>query len=68
MSDKNETYLGDGCYGSFDGYQIWLRVTRNNGDHEIALEPQVFMSLMAYGQRIWQPETPQPDTADTADG
>lgn len=37
----NETYLGDGLYASFDGYQITLRAPREGGDHYVALEPSV---------------------------
>jgi hypothetical protein len=31
----HETYLGDGLYASFDGWQIRLRAPRENGDHEV---------------------------------
>lgn len=41
-------YLGDGVYGSFDGYQIWLRAERDGMTHEIAIEPEVLASLNAY--------------------
>ena len=34
----NETYLGDGLYASWDGYQIRLRAPRDGGDHEVFLE------------------------------
>ena len=30
-----ETYLGDGLFVSFDGYQVRLRAPRENGDHEV---------------------------------
>ena len=33
-----EVYLGDGLYTSFDGWQIRLRASRENGDHEVFLE------------------------------
>jgi hypothetical protein len=35
---QHETYLGDGLYASFDGYQVKLRAPREGGDHEIFLE------------------------------
>jgi hypothetical protein len=35
----NETYLGDGLYASFDGWQICLRAPREDGDHKVYLEP-----------------------------
>jgi hypothetical protein len=37
-----ETYLGDGVYASFDGYQVWLRVDDGS---RIALEPEVMANL-----------------------
>jgi hypothetical protein len=53
MSDKRatipeqnkESYLGDGVYISFDGWQIILRAPRETADHYIALEPQVYAAL-----------------------
>lgn len=45
-----ETYLGDGVYASFDGYQIWLRVDDGS---RIALEPGVYASLVAYRDKIY---------------
>lgn len=38
MKVTDETYLGDGIYASFDGYQIKLRAPRENGDHEIYMD------------------------------
>lgn len=39
MSGNNETYLGDGLYGSFDGYQFKLRAPHSDGgDQEIYLD------------------------------
>lgn len=43
-----ERYLGDGVYASFDGYQIWLKVARDYGKQEIALEPPVYAALLRY--------------------
>ncbi len=43
---SRETYLGDGLYAWFDGYQIWLRAPRADGHHEVALEPRVFSALI----------------------
>lgn len=40
-----EAYLGDGLYASFDGFNIGLRAPRLDGDHYIALEPQVYQAL-----------------------
>lgn len=35
---QHETYLGDGLYASFDGWQVKLRAPRENGDHVVFLE------------------------------
>lgn len=47
MSDR-ETYLGDGLYASFDGWQIQLRAPRMDGDHVVYLEPPIWKALMRY--------------------
>lgn len=49
---RNRTYLGDGVYASFDGYQIWLETDREFGTHCIALEPPVFASLIKYEKEV----------------
>jgi hypothetical protein len=38
---QHETYLGDGLYASFDGWQVKLRAPREGGDHEVFLEDGV---------------------------
>lgn len=45
---KIETYLGDGLYASFDGYQICLRAPRPVGDHVVFLDPSVVKALLDY--------------------
>lgn len=45
----DETYLGDGVYASFDGYQIWLRI--DNGS-KIALDASVFAALIRFQEGI----------------
>lgn len=45
------TYLGDGVYASFDGYQIWLAV----GDHRnqvVAIDPDVYEKLVKFVDNI----------------
>ena len=42
---KDETYLGDGLYVGFDGWQIVLRAPREHGDHFVALDPSVWQAL-----------------------
>ena len=44
----SETYLGDGLYVRFDGFQIELRAPRLGGDHFVALEPAVYQSLQRW--------------------
>ena len=48
----NETYLGDGLYASFDGWMITLRAPRENGDHWVGLEPQVYAALLQFVEGI----------------
>jgi hypothetical protein len=43
-----ETYLGDGLYASFDGWQIQLRAPRDDGDHVIYLDPDVLRAFQHY--------------------
>lgn len=52
--ENQETYLGDGLYVSFDGWQIRLRAPRDGGDHFVALEPEVWRALRRWidGYRV----------------
>ena len=43
----NATYLGDGVYVSFDGYQIWLDTRAQFPVNRIALEPEVYRGAFA---------------------
>ena len=54
MSDesKDKCYLGDGLYATFDGWQIILRTPRNNGEHWVALDPEVFTTLVHFANGI----------------
>lgn len=48
-----ETYLGDGVYASFDGFQIWLRTVRSDGiQHRIALDDATFVALKTFAEEI----------------
>lgn len=49
---ESKTYLGDGVYASFDGYQIWLHAERDHDSHDIALEPETLQALNAFDKRI----------------
>jgi hypothetical protein len=60
MSEK--TYLGDGCYASFDGYAIEL--TTENGistTNRICLEPEVYLALVRFRDRIFGDAQPAAD-------
>jgi hypothetical protein len=47
-----QRYLGDGVYGTFDGYQIWVNAERDGFIHRIALEMQVLSELRLYMEEI----------------
>lgn len=49
--EKENTYLGDGVYASFDGFQIWL-ATGHHKNNVVALEPAVIDNLFAYKQML----------------
>lgn len=49
-----KTYLGDGVYAEFDGYQIWLEAQSEYAVMRIALEPAVFDNLCQYVEKINQ--------------
>lgn len=52
-----ETYLGDGLYASYDGYQLYLRAPRAEGDHTVALEPYTWLALLKYANEVLGRET-----------
>lgn len=58
---NEESYLGDGVYASFDGYQIWLRAD----DNHIAVEPAVWQRLKEYVHEIGR-RTGEGELVDTA--
>ncbi len=47
MSER-ETYLGDGLFASFDGWQVRLRAPRDNGDHEVFLEQSTLQAFLEF--------------------
>lgn len=47
-----ETYLGDGLYVSFDGWQIRLRAPREFGDHVVYLEPIILDKFITYVKEV----------------
>lgn len=50
-----ETYLGDGLYASFDGWQICLRAPREDGDHVVYLDQQIWKALGRVADEYWNP-------------
>ena len=48
---NKETYLGDGLYASFDGFQIVLRAPRETGEHFVALEPSIYSAFVEFAAR-----------------
>jgi hypothetical protein len=48
----NDTYLGDGVYASFDGYQIWLDTRGQSPVNKIALEPETLDALNKYAEKL----------------
>jgi hypothetical protein len=46
------TYLGDGVYASFDGFNINLHVGAHNNPAFVAIEPEVLRSLLQYAKTI----------------
>lgn len=51
VDGAQETYLGDGLYASFDGFQFCLRAPRVGGDDVVFLEPSVLDAFTAYVER-----------------
>ena len=51
---EKKTYLGDGVYSEFDGYQIKLTVENGSEypEHTIFLEPEVVEKLLQHISRI----------------
>lgn len=43
-----DTYLGDGLYASFDGYQIRLYTVRVDGTHEVFLDDHVLAQFETF--------------------
>lgn len=47
------TYVGDGLFAEFDGYQIWLIANDGDRDHQrVALESSVYDALKRYAQQV----------------
>jgi hypothetical protein len=46
------SYLGDGLYAEFDGFQIRLWCDRGDSIHEVYLEPDVVAEFLRYIERL----------------
>jgi hypothetical protein len=55
---REESYIGDGVYASFDGWYVWLYTDRETGRDQIALEPAVFAKLSEFCKEVWKEEKP----------
>jgi hypothetical protein len=52
MTNKNATYLGDGVYADFDGYQIWIWTSDGyNFSQRIAIDDYTLEALIEYAKR-----------------
>jgi hypothetical protein len=49
---SEETYLYDGLYAGFDGFQIKLRAPREEGDHVVYLEPRTYYALREFALKV----------------
>ncbi len=54
MPTDGETYLGDGLYASFDGFQVCLRAPRSDGDHVVYLEAFTLKNFIEFLQKVEQ--------------
>lgn len=60
-------YLGDGLYAEFDGYQIRLYADREYTRHEVFLEPQVYLALTRFVERIKDAKQEEAEARDAAE-
>lgn len=51
MAEQAETYIGDGVYASFDGWQIKLATDRGGEMHVIYLDADTFGNLLQFANR-----------------
>lgn len=52
MGEK-DTYLGDGVYASFDGWQFWLAANHHE-NRVVALEDQVLNNFFRYIESVYK--------------
>ena len=51
---SQKTYLGDGLYVHFDGYNFILSAERECGEHWVGLEPSVFNALIHFREIVYK--------------
>jgi hypothetical protein len=49
-----ETYLGDGLYARYDGYQIILRAPRLEGDHYVGLDSSTMAAFKTWTEELFK--------------
>lgn len=55
IDNPQRTYLGDGAYADFLGYAVRIWCDRENGEHEVFLEPDMLERLIEFAQsRGWK--------------
>lgn len=47
-------YMGDGLYAHFDGFSFMLFAERENGEHWVGLEPNVFDELIEFRKQVYK--------------
>lgn len=50
--DEKPSYLGDGLYARWDGYQIELSAEQPSGTQRVFLEPSVYRALVVFAERF----------------
>lgn len=54
---KTKSYLGDGLYAEFDGYQIALKANSHEYPTDtVYLEPQVYENLVKFVEQLKEKE------------
>jgi hypothetical protein len=51
---SEKSYLGDGLFCHFDGFHFILSTERENGEHYVGLEPEVFDMLIRYRKELYE--------------
>jgi hypothetical protein len=49
---EHETYLGDGLFASWDGWQVRLRAPRDGGDHEVFLDDSTLQAFIEFVETL----------------